>query len=160
MTALDEWSARSTEFYVTTHNTHKRVISMRPTGFKPTIAESDRPQTYALQLTSIWCVKYYSKGLRCSYANAAMRVRFNTSLTETTQNVAGIYLVVLLNNTFFMRDLTNFTNLYWLIRSRNLPPESFGRCCCFVVVVVVVVLLSSLYHRHEPSQIKLPLALL
>jgi len=46
--SLDKWSARRRDFYLTTHNTHKRQISMPPTGFEPTIPESSRPQTYAL----------------------------------------------------------------------------------------------------------------
>jgi hypothetical protein len=36
------------DLYLTTHNTHNRQISMPPAGFEPTIATSERPQTYAL----------------------------------------------------------------------------------------------------------------
>ena len=46
-TPLDEWSARRTDHYLTTHNTHKRQTSMPPVGFEPTISESERPQTHA-----------------------------------------------------------------------------------------------------------------
>jgi len=45
---LDGGSALRREFYLTTHNTHKRQASMPATGFKPTIPASERPQTYAL----------------------------------------------------------------------------------------------------------------
>jgi hypothetical protein len=47
-TFLDEWSARSRDLYLTTHNTHKRQISMSPSGFEPAFPASERPQTHAL----------------------------------------------------------------------------------------------------------------
>jgi hypothetical protein len=47
-TPLDEWSARRTDLYQTTHNTHNRQTSMLPVGFKPTISAGERPQTYTL----------------------------------------------------------------------------------------------------------------
>jgi hypothetical protein len=47
-TPLDEWSARSRDLYLRTHNTHNRQISMSPVGFEPTISAGERPQTYAL----------------------------------------------------------------------------------------------------------------
>ena len=47
-TALDEWSARRRDLYLTTHNTHNRQTSMPPMGFEPTISAGERPQTYAL----------------------------------------------------------------------------------------------------------------
>ena len=47
-TPLDGWSARRTDLYLTTHNTHNRQISMTPVGFEPMISASERPQTYAL----------------------------------------------------------------------------------------------------------------
>ena len=37
-TPLDEWSARSRDLYLTTHNTHNRRTSMFPVGFEPTIS--------------------------------------------------------------------------------------------------------------------------
>jgi len=49
-TPLDERSA-NIDLYLTTHNTHKRQISMSPVGFEPTIPVSQRPQTHALGLT-------------------------------------------------------------------------------------------------------------
>jgi hypothetical protein len=47
-TPLNEWSARRKDLYPTTHNTHKRQISMPPAGFETTIPASERPQTHAL----------------------------------------------------------------------------------------------------------------
>ena len=47
-TPLDEWSARRRDFYLTTHNTHKRQTSMPPAGYEPTILASERPQTLAI----------------------------------------------------------------------------------------------------------------
>jgi hypothetical protein len=46
-TPLDEGSARRTELYLTTHNTHKRQTSMHLARFEPAIPESHRPQTLA-----------------------------------------------------------------------------------------------------------------
>ena len=46
-TPLDEWSARRTDLYLTTNNTHKRQTSMPPGGFEPAIAANKRPQTHA-----------------------------------------------------------------------------------------------------------------
>jgi len=44
----DEWAVRSRELYLTTHTMHKRQTSMSPSGFKPAIPSSERPQTDAL----------------------------------------------------------------------------------------------------------------
>jgi len=43
MIPLDEGSARLSDLYVTTHNTHKRHTSMPPAGFEPAIPTSERP---------------------------------------------------------------------------------------------------------------------
>jgi hypothetical protein len=47
-TPLDEWSARRRDFYLTTHNTRNRQISMPRVWFEPTISPGERPQTYVL----------------------------------------------------------------------------------------------------------------
>ena len=50
-THLDEWSARRTDLYLTTHNTHNRQTSMLPpppVGFEPAASADERPQTYSL----------------------------------------------------------------------------------------------------------------
>jgi hypothetical protein len=47
-TPLDEWSARRSYLYLTTHNTHNRQTSMPPAGFESAIPASGRPQTHAL----------------------------------------------------------------------------------------------------------------
>jgi len=46
-TPLDEWSARRTDLYLTTHNTRNRQTSMPPVGFEPQIPASERLQIYA-----------------------------------------------------------------------------------------------------------------
>jgi hypothetical protein len=48
VTPLDEWSARHTDHYLTTHNTHKRQTSMPQAGFKPTVPANEWPQTHSL----------------------------------------------------------------------------------------------------------------
>jgi hypothetical protein len=47
-TALDEWSARRRDLYLTTRNTHKTQTSMPPAGFEGTIPASERPQMLTL----------------------------------------------------------------------------------------------------------------
>jgi hypothetical protein len=47
-TPLDEWSARSRDLCLTTHNTHNRQIPMPPVGFEPAISAGEQQQTYAL----------------------------------------------------------------------------------------------------------------
>ena len=47
-TPLDEWPARRSDLYLTTHNSHKRQASMPPAGFEPAILGSERPQTHTL----------------------------------------------------------------------------------------------------------------
>jgi hypothetical protein len=47
MTPLDEWSARSRDLYLTTHNNHNRQTSMPLVGFEPTISAGEQAQTYA-----------------------------------------------------------------------------------------------------------------
>ena len=46
-TPLYEWSARRTDLYLTTDNTHNRQTFMPPVGFEPAIPASYRPQTHA-----------------------------------------------------------------------------------------------------------------
>jgi hypothetical protein len=42
-TPLDEWSARHTDLYLTTQNTHNRQTSMPPGGIRTTISAGERP---------------------------------------------------------------------------------------------------------------------
>jgi len=51
---LDEWSARSTELHLATHNTPKRQTFMPPVGFKTAIPASKRTQTHALDRAATW----------------------------------------------------------------------------------------------------------
>ena len=50
-TPLDEWSARRTDLYLTTHNNPKRQNSLPLAEFEHTIAASERPQTHVLDRT-------------------------------------------------------------------------------------------------------------
>ena len=47
-TPLDERSARRTDLYLTTNNTHNRQTSTPPVGFETRIPASERPQIHAL----------------------------------------------------------------------------------------------------------------
>jgi len=61
-TPLDEWSARTRDRYLTTHNTQNRQTFVPPVGFETTISAGERPQTYALELQcripKYWMVTY------------------------------------------------------------------------------------------------------
>jgi hypothetical protein len=68
-TSLDEGSARCRDFYLTTHNTHKRQTdrrSFRPVEFEPAILASKRPKTYTLDLAAnhylFLMYKYFTNG--------------------------------------------------------------------------------------------------
>ena len=46
---LDVWSARRSDLYLTTHNTHNRQTSMHSAEFEPAIPASEWPQTRVLR---------------------------------------------------------------------------------------------------------------
>jgi hypothetical protein len=55
-TPLDEWSAGRKDFYLTTHDTYNRQISMPSMGFEPTISAGDRQQAlhiYTYDISSL-----------------------------------------------------------------------------------------------------------
>jgi len=54
MTPLDMGSARHGDLYLTTHNTHKRQLSITPAGFEPAVPKSERPHTHSLELGGHW----------------------------------------------------------------------------------------------------------
>jgi hypothetical protein len=62
-TPLDEWSDRRRGLHLAIHNIHKRQTSMPPAGFEPTILESERPQTQALDCvaTGICWRRFYQR---------------------------------------------------------------------------------------------------
>ena len=54
-TPLDEWSARSRDLYLTTHDTHNRQISMPLVGFETMISEIfSRERDYGYWCLGIW----------------------------------------------------------------------------------------------------------
>ena len=53
-TPLYEWPARRRDFYLITHNTHKRQTSVPPAAFEPTIPASERPLTHAFRPRGHW----------------------------------------------------------------------------------------------------------
>ena len=48
MAPLEEGLARRRDLALTTHNTHKKQISMSLAGFEPVTPSSERPQTHFL----------------------------------------------------------------------------------------------------------------
>jgi len=64
-TPLDDGSAYRWDFYLTTHNTHKRETFMLSEGFEPAISASERPQTHVLdravtRINEMWKQDTYS----------------------------------------------------------------------------------------------------
>jgi hypothetical protein len=51
-TPLDDGSARRKDHHLTTHDVHKRQISMNPAVFGPANPENERPQKYDLERTA------------------------------------------------------------------------------------------------------------
>jgi hypothetical protein len=49
-TPLDERSARRSELYLTTQNTHKKQTTISPTGIEPAIPGSEWPQIHVRRL--------------------------------------------------------------------------------------------------------------
>jgi hypothetical protein len=66
-TPLDEGPARRRDLYLTTHNTHKRQTPISPVEFEPAIAESELPQTHALDraATGIGDIVYVTGEISC-----------------------------------------------------------------------------------------------
>ena len=69
VTALDEWSARRWDLYLTTHNAYKRQTSVPSTRFEITISAGKRPHTYAPMIhtrkiftsNTIWAITYWRR---------------------------------------------------------------------------------------------------
>jgi hypothetical protein len=57
MTPLDEFSVGRRDIYLTTHDIHKRHLSIPPAVFEPAIPENGRPNTHTLNraATGIGC---------------------------------------------------------------------------------------------------------
>ena len=57
-TPLDERSARHSDLYLTTHNTHKKQTSIPQSGFEPALPASERPHTHMLDRVATGVVIY------------------------------------------------------------------------------------------------------
>jgi len=100
-TPLDEWSARRTDLYLKTPDTHNRQTSMPPVGFEHTMPASERAQTHALDCAStgnntisIW----YSKMLMSmpgKLCDSTQHARTNThTLTWLIGQRPGVWMSV------------------------------------------------------------------
>ena len=58
-TLLDQWSARSRDLYLTTHNIHKRQIPMPTAEYVPIVLTRERPQIHALDSTAAGIGDYF-----------------------------------------------------------------------------------------------------
>ena len=81
-TPLDEWSARRTDLYLATHNTHKRQTATPPAaGIEPVIPESEWPQTHALECaaTGIGILASCFTNIRNGYLRNRSQVRYHAA---------------------------------------------------------------------------------
>ena len=121
-TPLDEWSVRNRDLYLTTHNTHKRQISMSPTGFERTIfsrrAALDRTITGSvLHIKRI--VKYrimkwvehvaWKKEMRNSYNNLTAMPEWRIPLRKPMHGEKNIIEIDCVNCVWENLDLIRFT---------------------------------------------------
>jgi hypothetical protein len=83
-TPLDEGSARRRDLYLATQNTHNRQTFMLPAGFKPKTSASERPQTYALYVTSYWKKNPW-------FLRPLQRKTFLTFTEKQAENVSASY---------------------------------------------------------------------
>jgi hypothetical protein len=86
---LDEWSARSRDRYLTTHNTHKRKVAMPPAEFVPAIPASEeakRATRIGHSLTQVQLFHYENISFDITYDIVAQRVlgfKTKTSISNT-----------------------------------------------------------------------------
>jgi len=80
-TTLDEWLARRTDLYLTTHNTHNRQTSMDLAGFEPAILVGERSQTHALLRDQWERRKKFNDDIWGSH----IRVKFEVSWDDVMQ---------------------------------------------------------------------------
>jgi hypothetical protein len=88
---LDEWSASRKDLYRTTHNTHNRQTSMPSVGFKPTISEVERPQTYALDRAATGTGILYISAAQKYHKNP--KFYFYSPMTWTKVFMSGTFWV-------------------------------------------------------------------
>ena len=73
---LDEWSARRTDLYLTTHKNHNGQTSIPTVGFKPSISAGERPQTYSLDRAATGTGRsFLYTSLMCNGCLLSRRVR-------------------------------------------------------------------------------------
>jgi len=80
-TALDEWSARCKDLYLTTHNTHARQTSMSPRGIRTPNPSRRAAADPRLRPRSQWDRRFVH-----SKANSLLLCYWNTSKRVVTQN--------------------------------------------------------------------------
>ena len=100
-TPLDEWSARRTDLYLTSHNTHNRQTSMPPAGFESTIPVSERPQTHALYraATGIGCRHLnYTNNYVCDVTDIINDILFYVELYKQQKPSFSWQVLKLLRN--------------------------------------------------------------
>jgi hypothetical protein len=138
-TPLEEGSVRRRDLYLTTHNTHKRQISMTPAGFEPTIPARERQQTCALSraVTGISPFAVYSP---YSFLPTSIQYFIINLLTAyffiffaiISLHFHHTFFLVLYHNYFLLRLLTSFCppsgTLHWRYSRTRIFASWILRC--------------------------------
>jgi hypothetical protein len=78
-TPLDEGSARRTDLYLTTHNTHNRQTSMTPSGFEPANPANKWPQTHTLDRAASVIGVLYLRSINKARCQASVALQGSSS---------------------------------------------------------------------------------
>jgi len=98
-TPLDERSARCRQLYLTTHDTHKRLTSMSPAGFEPTIPASSWLQTHSFDRTTTRIGFSRLNEVRISYSDTNL-VHYSLKMGHRTVKSHSTYSCVYSLNRF------------------------------------------------------------
>jgi hypothetical protein len=114
--ALDGWSTRHRDLYLTTHNTHKRQTSALPAGFEPAIPASERQQTHAVDraATGIGSVPHLPHLTCCTPTKSNLYLANSLTLL----NKGRVIIYVILKNLSLKTGLNE-----WYVR-KNKPLNS------------------------------------
>jgi hypothetical protein len=109
-TPLDERSARRRDLYLTTHNTHKKQTSMSSERFEPTVPESKRSQTHALDRAATEPGKLYFGFRKFQHQVTG---DFTRSTTDIEDKMCVFYIKP--PSTLFLKLFQNFGYGFFLI---------------------------------------------
>ena len=94
-TALDEWSARRRDLYLTSHTTHKREKNISPAGLELKFPASEQPQNPRLRTRGNWdqlnCEIRSGEWSNMSYVHQFMNIRDTFQKKKKTAFILTLY---------------------------------------------------------------------